>query len=174
MPEQPTGPAGPTGSPQPADPGGAGGSGERGPGRTRAAVEAWEAVLHLQATLVRRFAEDDVWDGLSLREYDVLHTLAALPGARARLGELSERVYLPQPSLSRLVDRLERRGLLAREADPADRRGVVVALTADGEQRRRQVGRRHAAAIARHLEHVDVEDLRELTRLAVRALPEQD
>ncbi|WP_432535209.1 MarR family winged helix-turn-helix transcriptional regulator [Kineococcus arenarius] len=99
-------------------------------------------------TAMRRFAADDVWGGLSLREYDVLHTLSRCPTGRTRLGELSEQVHLPQPSLSRLVDRLERRGLLARETDPADRRGVVVALTEDGAQRQREVGGRHAAAIA--------------------------
>ncbi|WP_337060774.1 MarR family winged helix-turn-helix transcriptional regulator, partial [Kineococcus sp. G2] len=144
---------------------------DRAPGRTRTAVEAWEAVFRLQATLLRRFAEDDVWGGLSVREYDVLHTLTRCAGQRARLGELSERVYLPQPSLSRLVDRLQRQGLLAREADPADGRGVVVALTDAGAQRQREVGGRHAAAIARHLGHVDAAELRELTRLAARALP---
>ncbi|NAZ87746.1 MarR family transcriptional regulator [Kineococcus sp. T90] len=145
--------------------------GGRGPGRTRVAAEAWEAVFRLQATLLRRFAADDVWGGLSVREYDVLHTLARCPAGRARLGELSEQVYLPQPSLSRLVDRLERQGLLAREADAADRRGVVVALTDAGAQRQREVGGRHVAAIARHLGHVDAADLQELARLATRALP---
>ncbi|WP_432485019.1 MarR family winged helix-turn-helix transcriptional regulator [Kineococcus esterisolvens] len=143
----------------------------RGPGRTRAAVEAWEAVFRLQATLVRRFAADDVWGGLSLREYDVLHTLSRCPTGRARLGELSEQAYLPQPSLSRLVDRLERHGLLAREADPRDRRGVVVALTDAGAQRQREIGGRHSAAIARQLGHVDTGDLEQLARLAARALP---
>ncbi|WP_432575204.1 MarR family winged helix-turn-helix transcriptional regulator [Kineococcus sp. SYSU DK005] len=101
----------------------------------------------------------------------MLYTLSRCPSHRARLGELSEQVYLPQPSLSRLVDRLERQGLLAREADPSDGRGVVVALTGAGAQRRREVGGRHVAAIARHLGHVDVDELHELARLATRALP---
>jgi len=142
----------------------------RGPGRTRAAVDAWEAVFRLQATLLRRFADDDVWQGLSVREYDVLHTLSRCPGGRARLGQLSEEVYLPQPSLSRLVDRLERSDLVRREGDPRDRRGVVVALTETGAQRQREIGGRHAASIARHLAGVSGEDLATLTRLAREAL----
>lgn len=143
---------------------------DRGPGRTRAAVDAWEAVFRLQATLLRRFAADDVWQGLGLREYDVLHTLSLHPGGRARLGRLSEDVYLPQPSLSRLVDRLERDGLVRREDDPDDRRGVVVVLTAAGAQRQREIGGRHAASIARNLAGMATEDLAALTRLAREAL----
>ncbi|MFD0481280.1 MarR family winged helix-turn-helix transcriptional regulator [Kineococcus sp. GCM10028916] len=140
-------------------------------GRTGAAVEAWEALFRVQSTLLRRFAEQDVWGGLSVREYDVLYTLSRSPQGRCRLGELSADVYLPQPSLSRLVDRLARQGLLTREADPADGRGVVVALTADGAALRREVGGRHAASIARELSVLDRDELAELTRLCAKVLP---
>ena len=143
---------------------------DRGPGRTRAAVDAWEAVFRLQATLLRRFAADDVWQGLGLREYDVLHTLSRCPGGHARLGQLSQDVYLPQPSLSRLVDRLERDGLVRRDPDPGDRRGVVVVLTDEGAQRQREIGGRHAASIARNLAGMPADDLATLTRLARQAL----
>nr|WP_276610694.1 MarR family transcriptional regulator [Kineococcus siccus] len=119
---------------------------------------------------MRRLAADDVWEDLGVREYDVLHTLSRRPGGRARLGTLSEEVYLPQPSLSRLVDRLERHGLLAREPDPGDRRGVLVALTDEGAARQRRIGGRHAASIARHLGEMEAGELADLTRLARAAL----
>lgn len=141
-----------------------------GSGRTRAAVDAWEAVFRLQAVLLRRFTADDVWGGLSLREYDVLYTLSRHPAHRLRLGELSGEVYLPQPSLSRLVDRLAREGLLAREADAADGRGVVVVLTEAGSARQREIGGRHVASIARNLQGLSEAELSELTRLADKAL----
>ncbi|WP_432563436.1 MarR family winged helix-turn-helix transcriptional regulator [Kineococcus sp. SYSU DK003] len=140
-------------------------------GRTRAAVDAWESVFRVQATLLRRFAAQDVWGGLSVREYDVLYTLSRSAGGRCRLGELSEEVYLPQPSLSRLVDRLAGRGLLAREADPHDGRGVVVRLTEAGAALRREAGGRHAAAIAREFAGLSREELAELTRLCGKLLP---
>ncbi|WP_432540585.1 MarR family winged helix-turn-helix transcriptional regulator [Kineococcus sp. SYSU DK002] len=133
-------------------------------GRTRAAVDAWESVFRLQATLLRRFAAQDVWGGLSVREYDVLYTLAR-SGGRCRLGGLSGEVYLPQPSLSRLVDRLAARGLLTREADPRDGRGVVVVLTAEGAALQREVGGRHAAGIAQEFAGLSADELAELTRL---------
>lgn len=137
--------------------------------RTRAAVEAWASVFRLQATMLRRFAAQDVWGGLSVREYDVLHTLARSRG-RSRLGQLGEDVYLPQPSLSRLVDRLVAQGLVAREPDPADGRGVVVVLTAQGAARQREVGGRHAAGIAREFSGLSGQELAELTRLCAKAL----
>lgn len=143
----------------------------RAEGRTRAAVDAWESVFRVQSTLLRRFSEQDVWAGLSVREYDVLYTLSRSPHGRCRLGELSEEVYLPQPSLSRLVDRLVGRGLLAREADPSDGRGVVVVLTDDGAALRREVGGRHAVSIAREFSGLDREELAELTRLCSKILP---
>ncbi|PRY18066.1 MarR family winged helix-turn-helix transcriptional regulator [Kineococcus rhizosphaerae] len=144
---------------------------EDGPdGRTRAAVDAWESVFRLQATMLRRFAAQDVWGGLSVREYDVLYTLARC-GGRSRLGELSEDAYLPQPSLSRLVDRLAAQGLLTREPDPRDGRGVVVVLTPEGAARQREIGGRHAAGIAREFAGLSAQELTELTRLCAKLLP---
>ncbi len=140
---------------------------------TKLAVEAWEALFRAQASLVRRFADEDVWaaeHGVGLRGYDVLYTLTTCPGGRARLRALVDAVLLPQPSLSRLVDRLVTRGLLVREPDPADRRGVVIALTDLGRSVQREVGRRHAASIATTLgAALDDEQLvvlRDLCRLA--------
>lgn len=143
---------------------------------TRLAVEAWEALFRTQAALIRRFGDQDVWSpehGVGVREYDVLYTLTSCEQGRARLGALAEAVLLPQPSLSRLVDRLVAQGLLEREPDPADRRGVVLVLTDAGRAVQREVGRRHATAIAEALgEHLGDDELtvlRDLCRKALRA-----
>jgi DNA-binding MarR family transcriptional regulator len=120
-------------------------------GDTRAAVEAWEALLRVQVAVLRRLAGDDVWDPISMREYDVLFTLSRCPSTRARLHELNREVLLSQPSLSRLVERMESAGYVAREPDPADRRGTVVALTESGAAMQRRIGTRHAASIRRYL-----------------------
>ena len=64
-----------------------------------------------------------------MREYDVLYTLSKCPEP-IRLSELNRHVLLSQPALSRMVDRLAARGLVARQADPADGRGVRLSLTA--------------------------------------------
>lgn len=113
----------------------------------RASVAAWEALFRAQVTLVRRFARHDVWGSLSLREYDVLYTLSRAPAQALRLRELADSSLLTQPSLSRLVDRLEADGLVRRGPVEGDRRGTAVHLTDEGLRLQREIGRRHARSI---------------------------
>lgn len=117
-------------------------------GRAGLANDAWEALLSAHARLMKQFAAEDIWHDLSMREYDVLYTLARC-GVPVRLGELHRHVLLSQPALSRLVDRLVERGLVERCPDPADGRGVRLSLTDAGRGRQRDVGRLHARSVAR-------------------------
>ena len=119
-------------------------------GRTRLANDAWEALLSAHARLMKQFAAEDIWQDLSMREYDVLYTLSKCREP-ARVGELHRHVLLSQPALSRMVDRLVERGLVERCPDPADGRGVRLSLTEAGRERQRQIGRRHAGSVARAL-----------------------
>jgi DNA-binding MarR family transcriptional regulator len=119
-------------------------------GHGQLANNAWEALLSAHAALIKEFGGQDVWDELSMREYDVLYTLSKCPEP-VRLGELNRHVLLSQPALSRMVDRLAARGLVERKPDPADGRGVLLALTYAGEVRQREIGRRHARGVARAL-----------------------
>jgi DNA-binding MarR family transcriptional regulator len=118
------------------------------PTRNRLANDAWEALLSAHARLMRQFAAEDVWQDLTMREYDVLYTLSKCREP-LRIGELYRHVLLSQPALSRLVDRLVERGLVERSADPADRRGVRLSLTDAGRDKQHQVGRQHARSVAR-------------------------
>ena len=112
------------------------------------ANEAWEALLSAHAVLMKRFAAEDIWGEVSMREYDVLYTLSKCREP-LRIGELSRHVLLSQPALSRLVDRLARAGLIERQHDPADGRGVRLALTGPGRARQRRIGHQHARGVAR-------------------------
>jgi DNA-binding MarR family transcriptional regulator len=120
------------------------------PATRHAANDAWEALLSAHAVLMKQFAAEDIWEYLSMREYDVLYTLSKCPQP-VRITELNRHVLLSQPALSRLVDRLAERGLVRRQADPADRRGVRLSLTDAGRALQRQIGRRHARSVARAL-----------------------
>lgn len=115
---------------------------------TRLANEAWESFLTAHAAVIKELASDDIWTAVSMREYDVLYTLSKCAGA-IRQSELNRHVLLSQPALSRMVDRLVGRGLIERTTDPVDGRGVRIALTADGRAVQRQIGGRHAIAVAR-------------------------
>jgi DNA-binding MarR family transcriptional regulator len=70
--------------------------------------------------------------GLSINDFEVLLRLDQEPAPGLRLGDLTQTVRLSQPALSRMIARLERRGLLSRSGDPSDRRGVIVSLTDAG------------------------------------------
>jgi DNA-binding MarR family transcriptional regulator len=143
--------------------------------RTERAAEAWEALFRAQVAVMRRLAADDVWDELSMREYDVLFTLSRAPGRRLRLHDLNREILLSQPSLSRLVERLVVAGLVARESDPGDRRGTVVALTDRGSRQQQSVGRRHAASIRRHVgPSLSDDELDTLTELCAKLRGAQD
>lgn len=122
-----------------------GGTTPRTPRHT--ANDAWEALLSAYASLMRQFSAQDIWEDVSMKEYDVLYTLSKCPEP-IRLSELNQHVLLSQPALSRLVDRLVERGLVSRTADPRDRRGVRLALTGNGRTVQRQIGRRHGRSVA--------------------------
>jgi DNA-binding MarR family transcriptional regulator len=118
---------------------------------TRHAVDAWEALFRSQVSLMRRFSADDIWDPISLREYDVLYTLSRCTGLKLRLHDLNTEILLSQPSLSRLCERLEKLGYVVREPDPADKRGTIVVLTEHGSALQREIGRKHAIRIRRYV-----------------------
>lgn len=136
------------------------------PGPTpREAAEAWESLFRTQVTLMRRLQADDIWGELSMREYDVLFTLSTGDGSM-RLRDLNENILMAQSSLSRLVDRLERQGLVRRESAPEDGRGVRVVLTVEGVRLQKEVGRRHVHSIAHYVgSAMGSEELAELRAL---------
>jgi DNA-binding MarR family transcriptional regulator len=117
-------------------------------GSRHPANDAWEALLYAHSALIKQFAAEDVWGDLSMREYDVLYTLSKCPQP-VRLSELNRHVLLSQPALSRMVERLAERGLVERQPDPADGRGVRLSLTGAGHALQRRVGRSHARSVAR-------------------------
>src|SRR6266542_412278 len=73
------------------------------------------------------------------------------PGPGLRLGVLNSAVRLTQPALSRAVARLEHRGYLARAGAAADRRGVLITITAAGRDVLHRAAPVHARAIREFL-----------------------
>jgi DNA-binding MarR family transcriptional regulator len=133
--------------------------------RAQAANDAWEAMLTAHAVLMKQFAAEDIWESLSMREYDVLYTLSKCREP-VRLGELHRHVLLSQPALSRMVDRLVARGLVERQADLADGRGVRLSLTEAGRHWQRRIGGRHAVGVSRAMTAaLDPEELGQLERI---------
>jgi DNA-binding MarR family transcriptional regulator len=140
--------------------------------RTALANQAWEAALTAHARLTRRFAAEDVWHGLSMREYDVLYTLSKCDEPQ-RIGDLGNHVLLSQPALSRLVERLVERNLLTRCADPGDARAAHISLTTAGRALQREVGLAHGAAVAQAMTAALTDDeLRLIETLSTKLIQE--
>ncbi len=76
--------------------------------------------------------------GLTLSDYDVLVQLARAPEHRLRNIELAKAVLLTRSGVTRLVDGLEKDGLVSRCACADDKRGTLVVLTDDGLGRLRE------------------------------------
>jgi MarR family 2-MHQ and catechol resistance regulon transcriptional repressor len=72
---------------------------------------------------------------LSETEFEVLLRLARTPGRRLRMSDLSAQTSLSTSGITRVVDRLERAGLVARENCEDDRRGTWARITTAGAER---------------------------------------
>lgn len=134
--------------------------------RGSAAANAWEALFRAQVALMRGFAAEDMWTDVSMKEYDVLFTLARAPEKGLRLKDLNLDVLMSQPSLSRMVERLEQRGLVERRPVPGDLRGTWVSLTPEGARVQKTVGRHHVESIEAAVGGaLDADELQTLERL---------
>jgi DNA-binding MarR family transcriptional regulator len=99
--------------------------------------------------------------------FEVLLRLAR-SGGRLRMAELAAQVRLSTSGLTRLVDRVEAAGLVAREACPTDRRGANAVLTPAGEELLRRELPSHLDAIQRNIVEPMGNDLASLEELLRR------
>jgi DNA-binding MarR family transcriptional regulator len=114
-------------------------------------MQAWRAVLNAHATLTGRVEE-------ALRDADLpplswlnlLWALEEAPDGRLRMNELAAHLNLSRGGLTKLVDRLEGAGLIARVACPVDRRGYHAALQPTGEEMLRRMWPIYEAELERH------------------------
>ncbi|MGE5289896.1 MAG: MarR family winged helix-turn-helix transcriptional regulator [Micromonosporaceae bacterium] len=104
-----------------------------------------ETFAGLHAKLVPTLAAH----GVSPMEFEVLLRLARSPGGRLRMTDLAAQADLSTSGVTRVVDRLERSGMVRRETCPSDRRGSFAVLTEGGSQRVAEVIPAHVADIDR-------------------------
>ena len=118
------------------------------------------------AVLTRIAAEHD----LSLTQ---LRVFAILRDRRVRMSELADYLGLDKSTISGLVDRAEKRGLVGREPNPLDRRAVDVFLTTEG----RHLAEVGASQVARSLSPMtgglSTAETRRLTALLERLLEQE-
>jgi DNA-binding MarR family transcriptional regulator len=115
-------------------------------------MAAWHGFIRAHAVVVRRLsAELEAEHGLSLPSYEVLAHLSDAPGRRLRMSELAAHATLSPSGLTRLVDRLEREGLVRREKCETDARVVYAALTAAGQTRIETAWPTHLRGVREHM-----------------------
>ncbi len=88
-------------------------------------LKAREAAMSRFRPMLRRH-------GLTEQQWRVIRALSEF--GRIDAGELAKRSFLLAPSLTRILQHLERKGLVLRSTDAVDQRRIVVALTARGRQ----------------------------------------
>lgn len=112
-------------------------------------LEVWTRFLQAHSAISRELERDLAAEhGLTLSDYDVLVQLAQAPQRRLRPVELSRAVLLTRSGVTRLVQGLERAGLVERVDCPDDRRGSYVRLTDEGRARLRRAARTHLRGVA--------------------------
>lgn len=139
---------------------------------TQREERAWRAYRRMQTVLPAQLARDLVRDSaLTDPDYDVLSTLSERPGHRWQLRDLAAKMLWSRSRLSHHIARMESRGLVAREDDPADRRGCMIVLTDDGRRTLDKAAPQHVASVREHFVDLLTDDeIATLTQLAERVV----
>ncbi len=95
--------------------------------------------------------------------------MAALRPGAARISQLARASWITGPSVTVMVGRLERAGLVSRRPDPSDRRSVLVELTPDGKRTLARISAARRELLRNRLQALS-EDERRALGLALPAL----
>ena len=133
--------------------------------QTSPAIEAFVRLVRAGVMVPRQLSEQLNADhGLSINAYEALLQLARAPDSRMRRVDLANSLLLTASGVTRLLDGLEREGLVGREVCESDRRVSYAVLTKAGRDKLREASKSHTRQI-RELMGVHFDD-DELTQLA--------
>lgn len=127
-------------------------------------IVAWEASLRAVTELLRLYGRKmEAEVGIPLTWFDVLVQLYEAPSKRLRMHDLAAAVILSPSGLTRLIDRMEKAGLVQRELSTEDRRQVLVLLTQAGRTLARRARKAHHRHIQEHFSrHLTDDEVRTL------------
>ena len=140
---------------------------------TERELHAGRGMLRVHASLTKALDADlETEHGLPLSSYEVLLHLANADDERMRMSDLAHSVILSRSGLTRLVDQMEREGLLARESCPSDARGSFARLTDAGRAKLDAARRTHLSGVReRFLDRLTADELDVLGVCWNRVLP---
>ena len=134
---------------------------------------AWVGFLRAHHVLVGELDDELRREhDLPLTSFDVLVQLDLSDAGQLRMSELADAVLLSRSGLTRLVERLESKGLLERRECSEDARGAYAVLTDRGRERLAEARATHLTGVRRlFLERFDEKELESLGGLWQRVLP---
>jgi DNA-binding MarR family transcriptional regulator len=138
-------------------------------GRTDPGSEAWSLMHWMMVTNKQRFFAMAQEFELAPQQMIALRMLGAGP---RKMSELAQALFCDNSNVTGIVDRLEERGLVRREAAEGDRRVKMLVLTKDGERMRVEITKRMAEPpppIAA-LSEKDQRELRDILQRAVETI----
>ncbi|MCU1459778.1 MAG: MarR family transcriptional regulator [Actinomycetia bacterium] len=135
-------------------------------------LAAWRAFLELHHRVTVALSEElESEADLPLPWYDVLVQLEEAPDGRRRMQDLADGVLFSPSGLTRLVDRMERAGLVTRTPYPGDRRGAYAVLTDAGRARLKATAGVHLRGVREHFaDRLDDADAATLGRILTSML----
>ena len=125
---------------------------QMGQTKQNALVDEWREILdrHARVSCALTHALEHQ-HGLGMSEFEVLERLASEGDCSVRVAEIAEHVHLSQSALSRVIDRLEKHGLVQRGVCENDRRAIFAELTDDGRERYESARPTHREVLEREL-----------------------
>ncbi|MEU8385246.1 MarR family transcriptional regulator [Streptosporangium sp. NPDC048865] len=139
-----------------------------------AELVVWRMLQRAQVRITRVLEADLLVEhDLPLASYEVLSQLSEAPERRLRMNDLADRVLLSRSGLTRLVDRLQRDGLVEREACASDARGLFAVLTDAGAARLAEAGPTYLRGVhAQFLDMLDADELRQCAAMLNKLFPD--
>jgi DNA-binding MarR family transcriptional regulator len=140
---------------------------------TEGELRAWRGLLRAHGCLAKRLdAELERAHRLPMTSYEVLNHLQDASAERMRMCDLADQAQLSRSGLTRLVDRLERDGLLERCSCDHDARGSYACLTETGRERLEAARVTHLAVVREHFfSHFTESELTDLADMWERIAP---
>ena len=126
----------------------------------RELVRAYQAFANYSAEHTRKL-------GLTPSQFDVIATLGNTDGMN--MTDLAEKTLVTKGTLTGIIDRLEKKGIVARLVPPENRRSFTIVLTSEGEKAFNTVFPAHIAYLKERFDRLSPQEL-EKTRRALETL----
>ena len=136
------------------------------------AREAYLLIRHLSGTLIKELATELEPSGVTPEQYHVLRILRDAPTEGLACSAVAQRTVSGDPDVTRLLDRLEARGLATRVRDTTDRRVVMATITKEGLRLLGRIEEKVSALHARQFADLGSRELTALRGLLDRVAPQ--